>query len=295
MKRIAPLLVVLAFLQFPAAAHAESIQASDIHDFIVKIAKDVAGYLKQAGASEVAIAPFKNADDEAEYALSEVLTGALLQELRYSYSDFRVLGLADGAPAFRLTGVWKVAGEEVQVTTRIVKMPSGDVSIHYAAAIPLKRVPRVYVEAGKPPAKDAADKGIRLAVMDFDGSELYPDMKYLSKGVPESLTTTFAKKSDLVLIERLQKDKVMAELNLAESKYTDPDAVVRIGKLLGANYMVVGSFQKRGRKIRLMARRVKVETGEIFEAADVIGPEDDLFDLEDALGAKLLADIQRYR
>jgi len=295
MKRIAAFLVVLAFLAYPAAARAGELEARDINDFIVKIAKDIAGYLKQAGAAEVAVVPFKNADDGAEYALSEVLTGALVQELRYSYSDFRILGPADGTPAFRVTGLWKLAGDDVQVTTRIVKMPSGDVSINYAAVIPIKRVPRVYVEAGKPPAKEAADKGLRLAIMDFEGSELYPDMKYLSKGVPEAMTTVFAKKSDLVLIERLQKDKIMAELNLVDSKYTDPDAVVKLGKLLGANYMVIGSFQKRGRKIRLMARRVKVETGEIFEAADVIGIEDDLFELEDALGAKLLADIQRYR
>lgn len=295
MRRLVSLLLVLTALHCPAAALAGELEAKDINDFIVRIAKDIAGYLKQSGASEVAVVPFKNADVDAEYALSEVLTGALLQELRYSYSDFRILGPADGASAFRVTGLWKLSGEEVQVTTRIVKMPAGDVSINYSAVIPLKRVPRVYVEAGKPPAKEAADKGVRLAIMDFEGSEMHPDMKYLSKGVPESLTTVFAKKSDLVLIERLQRDKIMAELNLAESKYADPDAVVKIGKLLGANYMVVGSFQKRGRKIRLMARRVKVETGEIFEAADVIGPEDDLFELEDALGAKLLADIQRYR
>lgn len=295
MKRIAALLAVLVFMQCPTAARAGELEAKDINDFIVKIAKDVAAYLKQAGASEVAIVPFKNADDGKEYALSEVLTGALVQELRYSYSDFRTLGLADGSPAFRLTGLWKIDGDKVQVTTRIVKMPAGDISIDYTAVIPLKRVPRVYVEAEKPPAKEAADKGIRLAIMDFEGAELHPDMKYLSKGIPEAMTTVFAKQSDLVLIERLQKEKIMTELNLAESRYTDPDAVVKLGKILGANYMVVGSFQRRGRKIRLMARRVKVETGEIFEAADVIGVEDDIFDLEDTLGAKLLADIQRYR
>lgn len=295
MKRFAAFLIALAILHAPAAARAEQLDTRDINDFVVKITRDVAGYLKQAGATEVAVLPFKNADTDGEFALSEVLTGALVQELRYSYADFRILGPAEGAPAFRLTGVWKIAGDEVQVTTRIVKMPSGDVSINYAAVIPLKRVPRVYVEAGKPAAKEAADTGLRLAIMDFEGGDLYHDMKHLSKGVPEAITTVFAKQSDLVLIERLQRDKIVAELNLAESRHTDPDAVVKLGKLLGANYMVIGSFQRRGRKIRLMARRVKVETGEIFEAADVIGVEDDIFELEDALGAKLLADIQRYR
>lgn len=274
---------------------AEEYEARDISDFVGKIAKDIAGYLKQAGAAEVAVVPFKNAENEAEFALSEVLTGALLQELRYSYSDFRILGATEGAPAFRVTGLWTVAGEQVRVTTRIVKMPSGDVSINYAAVIPLKRVPRVYVDPGKAPAREVADKGVRLAIMKFTGGDQYADLRPLAEGIPEALTTVFAKQSDLLLIERLQQDKIMAELGLADSKYTDPDAVVKLGKLLGANYMILGSFQKRGRKLRLMARRVKVETGEIFEAADVIGVEDDLFDLEDDLGAKLLKSIQKYR
>ena len=153
MRRIAAFLAIVTVLQCPAAARAGELEARDINDFIVRIAKDIAGYLKQAGAAEVAVIPFKRADDGADYALSEVLTGSLVQELRYSYADFRILGPADGAPAFRVTGLWKIAGDEVQVTTRIVKMPSGDISINYAAVIPLRRVPRVYVEPGKPPAK----------------------------------------------------------------------------------------------------------------------------------------------
>lgn len=297
MKKTLSTLVLALLVMMTAArtAAAQEYNASDINDFVVKIAKGVAGHLKQAGAAEVAVVPYKNGDDEAaDYALSEVMTGALLQELKYSYGDIKILAPAESGAVFRVTGVWKVKDPEIQVTTRIVKMPAGDVEINFVGTIPLKKVPKVYISRDKP-AANKPDKGTRIAIMDFVGVQKWPDFEYLNRAIPEAITTVFAQISDLVLIERLQIDKVGAELSLAESKYTDPDTVVRIGKLLGANYVIIGSYQKAGRKLRMTARRVKVETGEIFEAATATGREDEVFDLEDTLAKNLLDDIQKYR
>ena len=296
-KRTAPALVLgMLLLAGPrTAAAAEEYNGSYINDFVVKIAKDVAGHLKQSGATEVAVVPYKNADDEAaEYALSEVMTGALLQELKFSYATSGFWRPPRAGPTFRVTGVWKIKDPEVQVTTRIVKMPAGDVEINFVGTIPLKKVPKVYISRDKPAAAKP-DKGIRIAIMEFVGVQRWPDFEYLNRAIPETITTVFAQNSDLVLIERLQIEKVAAELGMAESKYTDPDTVVRIGRLLGANYMIIGAYQKAGRKIRLTARRVKVETGEIFEAASATGREDEIFELEDTLAKNLLDDIQKYR
>lgn len=277
----------------PAAA-ADEYNGSDINDFVVKIARAVAGHLKQGGATEVVVIPYKNAEDDGEYALSEVVTGALLQELKYNYTDVRVLSAGEGGAAFRVTGVWKLKDAEVQVTTRILKMPAGDVEINFVGSIPAAKVPKVYVSREKPKS-EKPDRGTRVAVMEFVGVQRYPDFEYLNRALPEVITTVFAKNSDLVLIERLQLDKVLREIGLAESRYTDPDAAIKVGKLLNANYVIIGSYQKSGRKLRFTARRVKSETGEIFEAASVIGNESDIFELEDALAKSLLDDIQKYR
>lgn len=295
MKRTATALMLGMFIlaaSRPAAT--EEYNGRDINDFVVKIAKAVAGHLKQGGAAEVVVAPYKNADDDGEYALSEVVTGALLQELKYTYTDLRVLSAGESGAAFRVTGVWKVKDGQVQVTTRVLKMPAGDVDINFTGSIPVAKVPKVYISREKPKS-EKPDRGTRVAVMEFAGVQRYPDLDYLNRALPEAITTVFAKNSDLVLIERLQLDKVMRELGLSETRHTDPDAAVKIGKLLNANYVIIGSYQKAGRKLRFTARRVKVETSEIFEAASVIGTENDIFELEDELAKSLLDDIQKYR
>jgi TolB-like protein len=295
MKRTATALIIgLLMLGGSRPVAAEEYQGSDINDFVVKVARAVAGHLKQGGAAEVVVVPYKNADDDADYALSEVITGALLQELKYNYADIRILAPGESGAVFRVTGVWKVKDAEVQVTTRIVKMPAGDVEINFAGTIPVAKVPKVYIGRARP-ATQKPDRGIRVAIMPFVGVQKYGDLEHLNLGLPEAITTVFAKNSDLVLIERLQRDKVLSELAIAESRYADPDAALRIGKELNANYVIIGSYQRSGRRLRLMARRVKSETGEIFEAASVIGNESDIFDLEDALAKSLLDDIQKYR
>ncbi len=294
MRSVFLIISIIVLILLPVASPAaEGYEASDINDFSVKVSKDIIGYLKQANATEVAVVPFKNTDDNESYAFSDVLTGQLLQELRYN-SDLKILTPTDEAALFRVSGLWTIAGEEVKVTVRITKMPSGTVEINYTALIPLKRVPKVYLAKG-PVELSKPDKGVRIAIMDFDGYENFPQLKQLTRGIPEAVTTVFARNSDLVLIERMQLDKIKSELNLAESRFTDPDSALKIGKLINANYMIIGSYQQHRRNLRLMARRVKVETGEIFEAADVIGVEDDLFQLEDDLAKKLLEDIMRFR
>ena len=296
MNKLIALAPVLLLAFHVSAAAAGQIEASDINDFVVMIAEDVAGFLHEAGAEEVAVFPFKKADDDGEYALSEVLTGQILQELRYNREGYSVLGPSENTAAFRVTGLWRVEGDTVKVTTRIVKMPTAEVDITYSGTIPVRRVPAVYLAAGAGrKGEKKEDSGVRIAVMDFRGYEKYPPMDYLGRSIPETITTIFAQQSDLVLVERLQRDKIMSELTLAESEYINPDAVVEVGKLLGANYMIIGSYQKRGDRVRLRARRVKVETGEIFEAASVVGKEKELFELEDRLANTLLDDIQKYR
>jgi TolB-like protein len=295
-KNRAALLAVVALLLAPVAAGAaEDKDAQDINDYITKIAQGVAGYVDRAKATEIAVAPYKNAADAADYPLSQVLTGQLLQELRDGKRGNLVIN-ADGNAPLRVTGTWRVTDGKVEVSTRIVVMPSGVVDYTYTGNIPLNKVPKVYLTSDKPEQKPKPiDRGTRVAILDFAGVGTLPNLAYLGRSIPETITTTFASQSDMLLIERLQLDKVLAELRLSETRYVDPDSAIQIGKLLGATYVVIGSYQSLGNKVRLMARRVKVETGEIFEAARVIGTADNIFTLEEELANALLADIQRYR
>ena len=47
---------------------------------------------------------------------------------------------------------------------------------------------------------------------------------------------------DIRLVERSRLNDIMNELKLSESDFIDPQAAVKLGRGLGASYMVVGSY-----------------------------------------------------
>src|SRR5207244_3131308 len=95
--------------------------------------------------------------------------------------------------------------------------------------------------------------------------------------------------SGLRLIERADLDKILAEQKLqAQRADLDPKAAARVGKLLGATLMVAGAYQRAGQAVRLTARVVRVETGEILGTAKVDGKEAEILRLQDRVTAELL-------
>src|SRR6185503_333198 len=60
------------------------------------------------------------------------------------------------------------------------------------------------------------------------------------------------------------------------------------GRMMGAEYVVIGAFAAAQPQIRIDTRVVRVETGEIVKTAQVTGDQDKFFDLEQALAEKLV-------
>lgn len=76
------------------------------------------------------------------------------------------------------------------------------------------------------------------------------------------------------LIERSRLDAVLAELELSQDAKFDPAQAAKIGKLLGAKQLVLGSFFPFGDKLRLDARVVDTETGQVLYSVDQDGAPD---------------------
>src|SRR5262249_54287015 len=81
----------------------------------------------------------------------------------------------------------------------------------------------------------------------------------------------------------------LAEQNL-QAQRTDlsPISTVRVGTLLGASLMVTGAYQRADANVRLTARFVRVETGEVVGTAKVDGRAADFLQLQDQVTAALL-------
>jgi TolB-like protein len=111
----------------------------------------------------------------------------------------------------------------------------------------------------------------------------------VGEAIRETVTTDLKDVTGLKVIERSSIDQVIAEQNL-QAKKTDLDtiATVRVGTLLGATLIVTGAYQRVGEGVRLTARFVSVETGEVKGSAKVDGAAGDLLALQDRVTVQLL-------
>ena len=86
--------------------------------------------------------------------------------------------------------------------------------------------------------------------------------------VAERITTELVKAKKFKVIERKEIEKVFEELKLQRSGAINSDSVKEIGKMLGADWVVVGTLTELPDKhLELNTRLVAVESGEIINAA----------------------------
>jgi len=87
--------------------------------------------------------------------------------------------------------------------------------------------------------------------------------------VAERITTELVKVKRIKVIERKEIERVFQELKLQRSGAIDSDSVKEIGKLLGADWVVVGTLTELpDKQVELNARIVGVESGEIINATN---------------------------
>ena len=90
------------------------------------------------------------------------------------------------------------------------------------------------------------------------------------------------------VVERAQLDRVLGEQHLQGAGEVDSATAARVGKLIGATLIAVGAYQQSAADVRLTARFVQVETGEIVGTAKVDGRASDFLHLQDKVTAELL-------
>lgn len=132
---------------------------------------------------------------------------------------------------------------------------------------------------------------VPIAVAYFDNTSGKPELEPLRKGLADMLITDLAASSDVVLVERARLEAVLAELRLQASAWVDPASARRLGKGLGAAYLLTGAYLVAGRTLRLDVRVIDVETGVVALAVHDEGPVDDVLATERRLAESLLTGL----
>jgi TolB-like protein len=126
-----------------------------------------------------------------------------------------------------------------------------------------------------------------VAVLYFDYSGKDPDLGVLKKGLAQMLISDLASLDGVRLVERDRLEEVLAELKLGASGKVDQATAAKVGKLLGARYLVLGGYFDLMQQLRADARVVEVETGKVIDSTGAGGKQDDFIGIEQKLSGEL--------
>lgn len=133
-----------------------------------------------------------------------------------------------------------------------------------------------------------------LAILDFSNNSLIDKEKHasLSQGLAEIMITELSKVQDLKLVERQKINSLIQEMQLSQSGIVSEDAGIQVGKLLGAHFLVFGSYMiSFNNQIRVDIRIVEVETGVTIKAGEVTNKVTKLFEIIKELNKKITKDL----
>ena len=135
-----------------------------------------------------------------------------------------------------------------------------------------------------------------IAVLPFENGGSYgqdkENFEALQKGIQDMLISELSRNPAARVVDRDGIESMLAEQNLAKDGRVDAATAARIGKLVGARYMIMGSFVDLYGRFRMDARIVNVETSEIVKVVKSDGKREDLFKLIQTLAEKLMVETR---
>jgi len=134
-----------------------------------------------------------------------------------------------------------------------------------------------------------------IAVMPFDNGGSYgqgkEDFDALQRGIAGMLISELALNPSARVVEREQIQKLIEEQNLgASGGRVDPQTAAKLGKLVGARYVVLGTFIDFYGDFRVDVRLVNVETSEIVKVESDRAQRDHLYNIIKTVATQLMKD-----
>lgn len=127
---------------------------------------------------------------------------------------------------------------------------------------------------------------VRIAVLPFINISQDKNYEWISKGFSESLTSAFAQTGKFVVIERNQIQQLLTEQTFQQSSYVDEKSSVEIGKILGVDKLIIGSYQVFSGNISVNSRVVDIKTAVIDSKGAIANKRsklENIFDLQEEL------------
>ncbi|MGC4115345.1 MAG: CsgG/HfaB family protein [Myxococcales bacterium] len=133
---------------------------------------------------------------------------------------------------------------------------------------------------------------LHVAVLYFDNQTNEAEYDVLRKGLADIVATDLGNIPPIQIVERERLEAILQEQKLQRSKAFDPKTAVKVGKIVGASHVVMGSLTALKPVVVLNIRLSEVATGKQLVNERVSGKPDDLFALEQELIQKFAKALQ---
>jgi TolB-like protein len=133
----------------------------------------------------------------------------------------------------------------------------------------------------------------RVAIINFDNSSgKTSEFGDLGGPMRDMLTTDLTEVKNLSMVDRQALEKIINEQNLNNTNRFDQNTATKLGKLLGAEVIITGTYFEFYGNLRVDAKFINVETGEIAFSVGVDGAREKLFDLKNSLVNKIIEKLK---
>ena len=128
-----------------------------------------------------------------------------------------------------------------------------------------------------------------LAVLDFQNITDDHGVDWLGTGLAETLTADLKR---LKLVKVISRERVQEAARRHRLPSAGHSELIELGKELDAHWLVLGSYQRAGGRLRILPRVVDVATGEEAATAKIDGNWEDVFALQDRVVADVMAGLE---
>jgi len=116
----------------------------------------------------------------------------------------------------------------------------------------------------------SAQEKTRIGIVPLDYGNI-AELRIFAVGTQDTLISALGEVPDFYVIDRTRINAVLKEIGFQQSEFVDKSTQTKIGKILGVQYILTGSMQKVGNRVRILIQQIDVQTGESKSVGKVTG------------------------
>lgn len=128
-----------------------------------------------------------------------------------------------------------------------------------------------------------------VAVFPFKVLNKEPEHAHLGEGASEAIVNRIVNDRSLRVVEESQIDKAISSLARSQTGLMEEDSYLRVGAMVDARFIVVGSVQVVADQVVMTARLLEVETRQLLAGARSKRPFAAAFDAYEDVAAQMLS------